>query len=111
VSVTTGALNDFEEALKLAEKMVIYYGMGTNVIYPSSSDKYKELIDTDVIELINKAYSYAEIILRKSKKLIQETSDILKIDKYLSASTIHDVINRNHKHLLDLKIEFITDKR
>ena len=111
VSVTTGALNDFEEALKLAEKMVIYYGMGTNVIYPSSSDKYKELIDTDVIELINKAYSYAEIILRKSKKLIQETSDILKIDKYLSASTIRDVINRNHKHLLDLKIEFITDKR
>jgi cell division protease FtsH len=111
VSVTTGALNDFEEALKLAEKMVIYYGMGTNVIYPSSSDKYKELIDNDVIELINKAYSYAEIILRKSKKLIQETSEILKKDKYLSASTIHDVINRNHKHLLDLKIEFISDKR
>ena len=111
VSVTTGALNDFEEALKLAEKMVIYYGMGTNVIYPSSSDKYKELIDNDVIELINKAYSYAEIILRKSKKLIQETSEILKKDKYLSADIIHDVINRNHKHLLDLKIEFITDKR
>jgi cell division protease FtsH len=111
VSVTTGALNDFEEALKLAEKMVIYYGMGTNVIYPSSSDKYKELIDNDVIELINKAYSYAEIILRKSKKLIQESSEILKIDKYLSADTIHNLINRNHKHLLDLKIEFITDKR
>jgi ATP-dependent Zn protease len=111
VSVTTGALNDFEEALKLAEKMVIYYGMGTNVIYPSSSDKYKELIDNDVIELINKAYSYAEIILRKSKKLIQETSEILKRDKYLSADTIHDVINKNHKYLSDLKIEFITDKR
>jgi cell division protease FtsH len=111
VSVTTGALNDFEEALKLAEKMVIYYGMGTNVIYPSSSDKYKELIDNDVIELINKAYSYAEIILRKSKKLIQETSEILKKDKYLSADTIHDLINNNHKYLLDLKIEFISDKR
>jgi cell division protease FtsH len=111
VSVTTGALNDFEEALKLAEKMVIYYGMGTNVIYPSSSDKYKELIDNDVIELINKAYSYAEIVLRKSKKLIQETSEILKRDKYLSADTIHDLINQHHKYLLDLKIEFITDKR
>ena len=110
VSVTTGALNDFEEALKLAEKMVIYYGMGTNVIYPSSSDKYKELIDNDVIELINKAYSYAEIILRKAKILIQETSEILKRDKYLNAATIHDVINKNHKYLLDLKIEFITDK-
>ena len=110
VSVTTGALNDFEEALKLAEKMVIYYGMGTNVIYPSSSDKYKELIDTDVIELINKAYSYAEIVLIKSKKLIQETSEILKRDKYLSSATIHDLINKNHKHLLDFKIEFINNK-
>ena len=110
VSVTTGALNDFEEALKLAEKMVIYYGMGTNVIYPSSSDKYKELIDTDVIELINKAYRYAEIILRKSQKLIQETSEILKRDKYLSAVTIHELINKNHKHLVDLKIEFVDDK-
>ena len=110
VSVTTGALNDFEEALKLAEKMVIYYGMGTNVIYPSSSDKYKELIDNDVIELINNAYSYAEIVLIKSKKLIQETAEILKNDKYLSASTIHDIINKNHKYLLDFKIEFVNNK-
>jgi cell division protease FtsH len=110
VSVTTGALNDFEEALKLAEKMVIYYGMGTNVIYPSSSDKYKELIDNDVIELINNAYSYAEIVLIKSQKLIQETAEILKNDKYLSASTIHDIINKNHKYLLDFKIEFINNK-
>jgi cell division protease FtsH len=110
VSVTTGALNDFEEALKLAEKMVIYYGMGTNVIYPSSSDKYKELIDTDVIELINKAYSYAEIVLIKSKKLIQETSEILKRDKYLSSGTIHDLINKNYPHLSDFKIEFINNK-
>ena len=90
--------------------MVIYYGMGTNVIYPSSSDKYKELIDTDVIELINKAYSYAEIVLIKSKKLIQETSEILKRDKYLSSATIHDLINKNHPHLLDFKIEFINNK-
>ena len=110
VSVTTGALNDFEEALKLAEKMVIYYGMGTHVIYPSSSDKYKELIDTDVIELINQAYSYSEIVLIKSKKLIQEGSEILKSNKYLSADTIHELINKNHTYLLDFKIEFTNNK-
>ena len=111
VSVTTGALNDFEEALKLAEKMVIYYGMGSNVIYPSSSDKYKELIDTDVIELINQAYSYAEIVLIKSKNLIQESSEILKDNKYLSAETIHELINKNHKHLLDFKIEYTNNNK
>jgi len=103
-SVTTGALNDFEEALKLAEKMVVYYGMGTSVIYPSTSDKYKELIDTDVSGLINKAYRSAEIILTKSKKLLQETSEILKRDRYLDAESILDLIDKNHKNLLEFKI-------
>lgn len=103
-SVTTGALNDFEEALKLAEKMVVYYGMGTIVIYPSTSDKYKEMIDADITELINKAYSSAEVILIKSKKLLQESSEILKREKYLDAESIQKLINKNHKYLAELKI-------
>jgi len=104
-SVTTGAINDFEEALKLAEKMIIYYGMGTNVIYPNSSDKFKEFIDRDVIKLINKAYNYAEIILIKSKDLIKEGSEILKNDKYLSASTLEALIHDKYSNLLELNID------
>ena len=106
ISVTTGAINDFEEALKLAEKMIIYYGMGKNIIYPSTSDKYKELIDTEVIELINNAYGYAEIILSNCKELIKETSEILKQEKILKANTINDLIDSKYPHLLDLKIDF-----
>jgi cell division protease FtsH len=109
ISVTTGALNDFEEALKLAEKMVIYYGMGSNVIYPNSSDKFKELIDIDVIKLINKAYNYAEIILIKSKDLIKEGSEILKNEKYLSASTLETLIHDKYNDLLDLRIDYNID--
>ena len=103
-SVTTGALNDFEEALKLAEKMIVYYGMGTNVIYPSTSDKYKELIDADITELINKAYNSAKVILIKSKKLVQETSEILKREKYLDRESIQELINKNYKYLAEFKI-------
>ena len=101
VSVTTGALNDFEEALKLAEKMIVHYGMGTNVIYPSASNKYKELIDQEVNDLIQKAYENATDILSKSKNLILETSELLKRDKYLDADTIHEIINRKHVYLKD----------
>jgi len=102
VSVTNGAINDFEEALKLAQRMVVYYGMGTNIIYPSSSEKYKELIDNDVIDLINSAYNYAQIIIINCKELIEETAEILKRDKILKADSINELINIKYKHLLEL---------
>jgi len=106
VSVTTGALNDFEEALKLAEKMVLYYGMGSNIIYPSNSEKYKELIDNDVIELINSAYNYAQMLIIACKALIYETSEILKKDKLLKADALNLLINEKYTDLIDLKMEF-----
>ena len=103
ISVTTGALNDFEEALKLAEKMVIYYGMGANIIYPKYSEKYKEMIDTDVVNLINDAYNCAKIIIQNSKMLIFETSEILKKDKLLKAETIIDLVDKKYPDLWDLR--------
>jgi cell division protease FtsH len=106
VSVTTGALNDFEEALKLAEKMVLYYGMGSNVIYPSNSEKYKELIDNDVIELINNAYNYAQMLIIACKPLIYETSEILKRDKLLRAEELNNIIITKYFYLTELKMEF-----
>jgi len=88
VSVTTGAINDFEEAFKLAEKMVIYYGMGKKVIYPSNSDKYKELIDDDVAELIQEAYRCSETIIKESKDILFKGAEILKKDKILKAEQL-----------------------
>ena len=101
VSVTTGAINDFEEALKLAEKMVLYYGMGKNVIYPNSSEKYKELVDTEVLELINQAYKLSFMIIEHCKELIKETSEILKKEKILKADKLHELIHTKYRHILD----------
>ena len=99
VSVTTGAINDFEEALKLAERMVVYYGMGNNVIYPSLSEKYKELIDDDVVKLINDAYKFAEIILVQSKDLIKEAAEILKKNKLVKADEMQKLIDDKYPFL------------
>jgi cell division protease FtsH len=106
VSVTTGAINDFEEALKLAEKMIIYYGMGRNIIYPSFSEKYKEMIDTEVVNLINGANKCANIIIQNSKEFILETSEILKKDKIIKVDKLNELLETKYKNLLDLKIEF-----
>ena len=103
ISVTTGALNDFEEALKLAEKMIIYYGMGKNLIYPKNSEKYKEMIDTDVVQLINNAYRCAKIIIQNSKMLIFETAEILKKEKLLKEETIVDLVNKKYPDLWDIR--------
>jgi cell division protease FtsH len=106
VSVTTGAINDFEEALKLAEKMIIYYGMGRNIIYPSLSEKYKELIDTEVVNLLNDAYKCSNIIIENAKDFIEETSEILKKDKIIKVDELNELIKTKYNYLEDLKIEF-----
>ena len=106
VSVTTGAINDFEEALKLAEKMIIYYGMGSNIIYPSLSEKYKELIDNEVVDLINDAYKCSNVIIEQSKDFIKETSEILKKDKINKVNELNNLLQTKYKYLENLKIEF-----
>ena len=103
VSVTTGALNDFSEAFKLAEKMIIYYGMGTNLIYPSSSDKYKQIIDDEVIKLINDAYLMAQMFIKKSNLLISECAEILKTEKILKIDELTEIIKSKYPEILELK--------
>jgi ATP-dependent Zn protease len=92
-SVTTGAINDFEEAFKLAEKMIVYYGMGKQLIYPQLSEKYKEMIDTEVATLISDAYTASFNMLIKCKPLMEECAKILKRDKILKRETIINLIH------------------
>lgn len=104
VSVTTGAINDFEEALKLAEKMIIYYGMGTNPIYPSLSDRYKEMIDNEVTSLIKHAYESSKYIIRNCKDLILECSELLKENKILK---VHELLNIIDTKYPDIKNDLL----
>ena len=103
VSITTGAINDFEEALKLSEKMIIYYGMGTNVIYPSLSEKYKERIDNEVIQLIQDAYRISTFLVTNCKDVIYECAGILKKDRILRSDDILTIINEKYPQILDLR--------
>jgi len=103
VSVTTGAINDFEEALKLAERMIVHYGMGEKVLYPSGSEKYKEIIDTEVSELINYAYLVGRIILENCKPIILESSALLKKDKKIVPGQLEAMIRDSYPDVLKLK--------
>jgi cell division protease FtsH len=104
VTVTTGAINDFEEAFALAEKMIVYYGMGDKVIYPEKSEKYKELIDTEVAKLISESYARSLFILQKAKNLLWEGAEILKRDKLIKADKLMDLIHEKYPDVLKLRM-------
>ena len=106
VSITTGAINDFEEALKLAERMIVYYGMGENVLYPSSSEKYKEIIDNEVSLLINNAYRLGRGVLENCHDIIVATSIRLQKEKQLNAAVLSEIIHETYPEVLTLKETF-----
>lgn len=97
ISVTTGAMSDFEEAFRLANKMIVYYGMGEHVLYPNGSEKYKEMIDNDIIKIIEDAYEYAKFIIQNSKEFITKGADLLKTDKTISAEQLIEMLEESHK--------------
>jgi len=104
VSVTTGAINDFEEALKLAEKMIMYYGLGEKIIYPVNSEKYKEMIDNEITDLIQDAYGYAEFVIHNSKEFIYEGAELLKEQKVVKSEELISLMKKKYPHIFHLKM-------
>jgi cell division protease FtsH len=104
ISVTTGAINDFEEVLKLAHKMITYYGMGEKIIYPTDSEKYKEIVDDEIYQLINDAYRFSKFIIERSKEFVFESAELLKKKKTVKIEELMELIHCRYPHLLDLKI-------
>lgn len=102
VSVTTGAINDFEEAYKLAEKMITYYGLGEHIIYPSNSETYKEKIDNEISKLIEDAYDYAGIIIETAREFVYEGAELLKDRKTIKAEDLIELLNTKYSHLTDM---------
>ncbi len=101
-SVTTGAGKDFEEAHKLAQQMVLTYGMGSRNIYSYASDKSKELIDEDVSSLISDAITRSRYLLENSIDLMEELCPILINTQVLTRDTIEMKIYRKYPQLFKL---------
>jgi cell division protease FtsH len=101
LGVSTGAISDFEEALGLANKMITYYGMGEKVIYPSNSEKYKEMIDNEITKLIQEAYTYSSLIIENYKDFIYEAALLLKEKRMLTADQLLKLIENNYSNILD----------
>jgi ATP-dependent Zn protease len=101
--ITTGASHDLEVAKRLAEQMILVYGMGSALILQNSSEKYKEVIDFEINLLLQTAYDKAKVIITMAKPFLAECAKLLVIDHLLLADTIINKMKTDYPHLLLFK--------
>jgi ATP-dependent Zn protease len=62
-NITTGAAQDLDQTKKLAEQMIIKWGMGKRIIYPIGSDFYRMNLDQEIDDLIRQVYQETRSLL------------------------------------------------
>jgi len=75
--MTTSASRDLEYTKKIAEQMVVTYGMGDKIVYPQGSDEYKQLIDREIDNLVAQAYDRTKTLLMTIQPLIKDSAEVL----------------------------------
>ena len=98
-TLTTGATHDFSQAKKFAEKMIIDYGMGKNPIIPHGSEKYKEIIDNEIDDIIVEAYYSTKSLLQKIEPLLKDCADTLVKEQVLKEDDIQNKIKNKYYYL------------
>jgi cell division protease FtsH len=97
--ISSGASHDLEQTKKIAENMIVNLGMGYKVIFPSGSDKYKEMIDKEIEDLIGIAYQRTRLLLLSSETLLKECAELLIIEHELKPDTIIKKIKHRYPYL------------
>ena len=91
-----------QTALKLAEKMITYYGMGSKLIYPKNSEKYKKIVDEEVFNLIQEAYTQTEQMMNDMKVFVKEASEVLKEKQIVTREELLEILNRVAPNTVDM---------
>lgn len=93
-TLTTGASHDFIQARKLAEKMILEYGMGQKTIIPHGSEKYKEMLDKEIDDVIMESYHSAKLLLQKIEPLLKDCSETLVKEQVLKEDDVQNKIKK-----------------
>jgi cell division protease FtsH len=90
-SITSGASKDIEETYRLAEQMIVKFGMGRKMVYTSFSESSKSFIDKDIEHLVETTYEKAHKIVSENKIKIEECAKLLIEKKTLVPEDVCDV--------------------
>ena len=97
--ISAGAVDDFHRVKNIIQRMVLDYGMGTNLFLPQNSDKYKEKIDLEIENIFNEAYREAKYLLTTSKQLINDCATLLIVENEITEEQIIQKMNGIYDYL------------
>ena len=103
--ITTGASDDLDKLRKLARMYISYYGMSDklrnmNVNDENLSDKTKQIIDTEIQNLVNKVEIYVLNILKKNKENIKKIAKVLLKKEELTGSELKRLLGKSLENKL-----------
>lgn len=102
-SITTGAVADFDEAMKLAESMIVHYGMGENIMYPQNSEKYKAMIDDQISEILHYAYFLGKLALSNCKPFLLMAAKTLEKKQKITNTELSALMKKHVSELSTLR--------
>ena len=98
-TLTSGATHDFNQAKKIAEKMIMEYGMGQRAMIPHGSDKYKEAIDKEIDDVLMEAYYKTKALLYRVEPLLKDCADTLMKDSVVKEEDVQIKIKNKYHYL------------
>lgn len=114
--ISVGAMQDLKQANNIAQKMIGNFGMGNElkVFYNENmdtdsnpflgrslgqadkySEKTKEIVDYEVSQLVQEAYSNAIELIHLNKNTIIDLVEVLRKNTSLSGSDVNDFLTEN----------------
>lgn len=98
-TLTSGATHDFSQAKKFAERMIMDYGMGQKAIIPHGSDKYKEMLDKEIDDVLMEAYYATKAMLQRIEPLLKDCADTLVKEQVLKEEDVQNKIKNKYYYL------------
>jgi AFG3 family protein len=103
--ITTGASDDLDKLRKLARMYISYYGMSDklrnmNVNEEELSDKTKQIIDTEIQNLVNEVEEHVFSILNSNKDSIHKMAKVLLKKEELSGNELRRILGKSLENKL-----------
>jgi ATP-dependent Zn protease len=103
--ITTGASDDLEKLKSLVKSYIMDYGFSdkfSNInLRDEVSEKTKELIDNEIIEIVNNITNYVLKVLKDNLISINKIVKMIKVKEEINLSDLRKVITKGLENSLD----------